>query len=37
MIKKKELQVQVDPWDCYLFLDSTYFMRLLISSVIIFY
>jgi len=31
--KKKELAIQVDPWECYLFLDSTYFMRLLISSV----
>jgi hypothetical protein len=29
---KKELKMQVDPWDCYLSLDSNYFMRLLISS-----
>ncbi len=33
MAKRKELAIQVDPWECYLFLDSTYFMRLLISSV----
>jgi hypothetical protein len=29
----KELKIQVDPWEYYLFLDSTYFMKLLISSV----
>jgi len=30
---KKELKIHIDPWDAYFFLDSTYFMRLLISKV----
>ena len=32
---KKELKIHIDPWEAYFFLDSTYFMRLLISKVII--
>lgn len=30
---KKELKIHIDPWDAYFFLDSTYFMRLLITKV----
>lgn len=30
---KKELKIHVDPWEAYFFLDSTYFMRLLIAKV----
>ena len=30
---KKELKIQVDPWDAYLYMDSSYFMKLLLSSV----
>lgn len=30
---KKELKIHIDPWDAYFFLDSTYFMKLLINKV----
>lgn len=30
---KKELKIHIDPWDAYFFLDSTYFMRMLIGKV----
>lgn len=30
---KKELKIHIDPWDAYYFLDSLYFMKLLITKV----